>query len=117
MPRLKYDSARDHFVDLGVFQSGAPTDLAGVRAQFLRPGAYCSRGAGELDWNAQCPVVAVPDYHGSVGCVRGLQRLSDVENGTRRDAAAEQTGAQFLRILIDEDGLKKIMTTPLGSSP
>jgi hypothetical protein len=41
--------------------------------------------------------------------VRGRQRLRDIENGTRRDAAAEQTGAQFFRILIDEDGLKEIM--------
>src|SRR6202035_4134756 len=52
---------------------------------------------------------AVLDYHGPVGRVRGRQSLSDVENGTRRDAAAQQTGAQFFRILIDEDGLKKIM--------
>ena len=106
---LKYDSGRNHFINCGVFQSGAAADLTGVRTQFPRSGAYCSGSARELNWNAQCLVVGVLDDHGSMGRVRGGQCLTNVENGTRRDTAAEQTGTQFFCVLIDKDGLKKIM--------
>ena len=44
-----------------------------------------------------------------MGRVRGGQCLTNVENGTRRDTATEQTGTQFFCVLIDKDGLKKIM--------